>query len=425
MKLWTGQTISQLGTQVSLLAIPLTAVVTLHASAFQMGALTAVEYAPFLLVGLPAGVWVDRLRRRPILVAADVGRAAALGSIPVAYAVGTLSIWHLYAVSLVAGCLTVFFDVSYQSYLPSLVDRARLVEGNAKLEISRSGAQLAGPGLAGLLIGLMRPPPAISVDAASYVASVLFLAAIGQREPAPRRDGRGTGLRSEIRAGLGHVVHHQYLRPIAMCTGSGNLFTSMGVAVLVLFEVRSLGLSPAAIGGIAAAGNVGFLAGAALARRIGGRFGVGPTIAVSAVVFSAAGVLLPLTPKSSPAPLLIASLAMMSGGSAVYNITQVSLRQTITPDELLGRMNATMRFLVWGTMPIGSLIGGALGGAIGLRPTLWVAAAGGVLAAVPVLVSPVRAIGEMPAPAAEAVPVEVAAAGSGVPEIGAAAAVDI
>jgi MFS family permease len=404
MKLWTGQTISQLGTQVSLLAIPLTAVVTLKAGTFEVGALTAVEFAPFLLVGLPAGVWVDRLRRRPILIAADVGRALTLGSIPVAYALGTLSIWHLYAVSLVSGCLTVFFDVSYQSYLPSLVERAHLVEGNAKLEISRSGAQLAGPGLAGLLIGAMHPPPAITVDAASYVASVLFLLAIAQREPAPHRDGAATGMWSEIKQGLGFVLHHEYLRPIAMCTGTSNLFGTMAVAILVLFEVRGLGLSPAAIGGIAAAGNVGFLLGAVLARRIGTRLGVGPTILAGAAVFAAAGFLLPLAPRSSPAPVLVVSLAMLSGGSAVYNITQVSLRQTITAEGMLGRMNATMRFLVWGTMPIGSLLGGALGGAIGLRPTLWVAAAGGTLAVVPVLVSRVRSIGEMPAPALEAGP---------------------
>jgi MFS family permease len=401
MKLWTGQTISQLGTQVSLLAIPLTAVVTLKASAFEVGVLTAVEFAPFLLVGLPAGVWVDRLRRRPILIAADIGRAAALGSIAVAFALGTLSIWHLYVASLVSGCLTVFFDVSYQSYLPSLVERAHLIEGNSKMEISRSGAQLAGPGVAGLLIGLVKPPPAITVDALSYVASVLFLVAIRRPEPPPHPAADRPGMRSEIKEGLGYVLHHPYLRPIAMCTGTSNLFGTMSVAILVLFEVRSLGLSPAAIGVIAGLGNVGFLVGAMLARRISGRLGVGATILASAVVFSGGGFLLPLVPRSSPVPLLVASMALLAAGSAVYNITQVSLRQTITPERMLGRMNATMRFLVWGTMPIGSLIGGALAGWIGLRPTLWVAAAGGSLAVVPVFLSRVRGVETMPEPPPE------------------------
>src|SRR6266550_1713291 len=222
MKLWTGQTISQLGTQVTLLALHLSAIVVLKATTFEVGALTAIEFSPFLLIGLPAGVWVDRLSRRPILIAADVGRAAALGSVPIAYAFGGLTFWHLYAVSFVSGCLTVFFDVAYQSYLPSLVERGHLVEGNAKLEISRSGAQLAGPGLAGLLIGLIKAPPAIAVDALSYVGSVLFLLAIRKPEPPVEIPEQRASMWTDIRAGVGYVVRHPLLRPIAMCTSTSN-----------------------------------------------------------------------------------------------------------------------------------------------------------------------------------------------------------
>jgi MFS family permease len=403
MRLWSAETVSQLGTQVTMLALPLTAILVLHASPFQVGALSSVEFAPFLLVGLPAGVWVDRMRRRPILVAGDLGRALVLGSIPLAHWFHTLGMPHLYIAAFVAGICTVFFDVAYQSYLPSLVDRDQLTEGNAKLEISRSGAQLAGPGLAGLLVQLVTAPVAILADAISYVGSAAFVAMIRRPEPeipAPPPGGRPR-MRSQIAEGLRFVLRHPLLRPIAVCTSVSNLFFSMIFAIVILFAVRELGLSAGAIGVALGIGNVGFLGGAFIADRVARPLGLGPTIVASAVVFGVSGFLFPLATASSAIPFLIAGSFLSGLGSVVYNVNQVSLRQAITPERMLGRMNATMRFVVWGTMPIGALVGGALGGWIGLRATLWVAALGGSFAFLPPLLSPVRSLRRIPGAAPE------------------------
>ena len=399
-RLWSAETISQLGTQVTLLALPLIAILILRANPFEVGLLTAVEYLPFLLVGLPAGVWVDRLRRRPILIAADVGRALSLASIPVAHALGDLTLIHLYLVAFLNGTLTVFFDVAYMSYLPSLVERNQLMEGNSKLEVSRSGAELAGPGLAGALIQALTAPVAIIADAVSFFGSAVFLLLIRHREPAIRPDATEAPpkMRTEIGEGLRYVLRHRLLLPIAICTSTSNLFGHMAFAVYLVYAVRELGLSPGLIGVIFALGNVGFLVGAIAANRIARRLGIGTTIWLSAATYGPSLLLIPLAPRTAPVAFLIASWFLGSLGSVVYNVNQVSLRQAITSDRLQGRMNATIRFLVWGTMPIGAFAGGALGSAIGLRPTLFVAAVGGVFVVLPVLLSPVRKLREIPEP---------------------------
>lgn len=397
VRLWSAETVSQLGTQITLLALPLTAIVALHASPLEVGALTAVEHAPFLLVGLPAGVWVDRLPRRVLMVWGDIGRAVALATIPVAHWLGVLHVAQLYVVAFAVGVCTVFFDVAYQSFLPSLVGREHIVEGNAKLEGSRSAAQLAGPGLAGLLVGAVSAPPAIALDALSFVASALFLVGIAahasEEQLAPRRR-----MRTEVAEGIRHVLGHPLLRPIAACTSVSNLFGSMGVAVLVLYEVRELGLSAGTVGLVMTIGNAGVLLGALVATRVARRLGLGRAIVASAATFGVSFVLVALAPRAAPLPALVAGQFLYAWGGVVYNINQVSLRQTITPEHLLGRMNATMRFLVWGTMPIGGLAGGALGEAIGLHATLWVVAAGSALAAIPVAASAVRRLVTMPEP---------------------------
>jgi MFS family permease len=397
MRLWSAETISQLGTQVTMLALPLTAILILSASPFEVGALSSAEFAPFLIVGLPAGVWVDRMRRRPILIVGDLGRAAILASIPIAHWLGVLTIWQLYVAAFAVGVCTVFFDVAYQSYLPSLVERDKLLEGNAKLEISRSGAQLAGPGLAGALVQLVSAPVAIAADAASYVGSALFVLSIrggeGDAERASQPQGR---MRAQIGEGLGYVLRHPLLRPIAACTSISNLFSSMGMAIVVLFAVRELDLSPGAIGIAFAIGNAGLLGGAFFADRLAGPVGLGRTIIVSIVVAQIGAVALPLATPSTAVPVLAAAQLLFGVGAIVYNVNQVGLRQAITPDRMLGRMNATMRFVVWGTLPIGALVGGALGEAIGLRPTLWVAAIGGLFSVVPPLLSPVRSLRRIP-----------------------------
>jgi MFS family permease len=346
-------------------------------------------------------VWVDRLRRRPVLIAGDLGRVVALGSIPLAYKLHLLHMPQLYLVAFVSGICTVFFDVAYQAYLPSLVERDQLVEGNGKLEISRSGAQLAGPGLAGALIQILRAPVAIAADAISYLGSAIFVGWIRKPEPPVEphvaEDGSRVKMRTQIREGLRYVTRHKLLLPIAGCTASSNLFGSMTMAILVLFAVRDLGLSPGKIGAIFAVGNAGFLAGAFLPGRFARLLGVGWAIIASIAFGSVSALLIPFATRANAVPFLVASLAGLGFGSVIYNVNQVSLRQSITPIRMQGRMNATMRFMVWGTMPIGSFVGGILGNTIGLRPTLWVAAIGGQVSVLFPLLSQVRKLREIPA----------------------------
>lgn len=382
-RLWAGQTVSQLGSQVTLLALPLVAIRTLHAGAFEVGILAAAETAPFLLIGLPAGVWVDRWRRRPVLVVSDVGRAAVLATVPLAFALDMLTMAHLYVVALLMGVLTVFFDVAYQSYLPALVTRAQLVDGNSRLELSRSAAQVAGPGLGGVLVQLVRAPMAVAVDSASFLLSALFIRRIRTPEQpvAAAPDDQPLTMRRSIAEGVRYVMSHPLLKRLAVCTGVFNLFSAMGMAVFLLYAVRELGIDPAVIGLVFSLGSVGFVVGATLTRRITRRLGVGRALVLAAFVQGAAFALVPLAPPRTPLPFFVAAFALETCAAPVYNITQISLRQSITPAHLQGRMHATMRFVVWGTLPLGSLLGGSLGHTLGLRPTLWISAVGGTLGA--------------------------------------------
>ena len=393
--LWSSQTVSQFGSQVSLLALPLVAIVVLDASAFEVALLGVVEYLPFLLLSLPAGVWVDRLRRRPILVAADLVRAAALASIPLAYWADALSIWHLYAVGFVVGVGTVFFDVAYQSYLPSLVTRSELSEGNSKLEVSRSAAQLAGPGLGGVLIGILTAPVAVAADAVSFLVSGLLIGRIKTVEREPVTETRRS-LLSELLEGLRYVLRHEYVRGMATAVAIFNFFGNVGGSIILVYFVRELELGATTIGIVFGLGNVGFLVGAIVAKRIADRIGVGRSI-VGSMALSVPGLLLvPLAPRDLAVPFLIASGTIVGFAVVLYNVTAISLMQATTPDRLLGRMNASRRFFVWGVIPLGSLAGGTLASTIGLRPTLFVGAIGASLSVAPLLFSPVRSLARIP-----------------------------
>jgi MFS family permease len=411
LKLWSAETISVFGSQVTQLALPLTAVIILGATPAQMGILGAIEMAPFLFISLFAGVWVDRWRLRPVMVIADIGRAILLGSIPTAYFAGWLSIEYLFLIALLTGILTVFFDVAYQSYLPVLVNRDQLVEGNGKLEVSRSVAQITGPGLAGGLVQVASAPVAMAIDAVSFAFSALFLGLIRHTEPAkpPRTEKRN--IWKEIGEGLGVVFGNPYLRSIAACTGTSNLFGNIGTAVFTLYVIRDLHLDAVLLGLIFGIGSVGALIGAIMAGWTARRLGVGWTIIGTSAIFGVGALAAPVAggPVWFIVFTLTAGFFISSWVNPVYNITQVSLRQAITPHRLLGRMNASMRFLVWGTMPIGSLLGGLLGEVIGLRMTLLVAALGGFLAVLPVLFSPVRHLKTQPTPVDETSPETVAA----------------
>jgi MFS family permease len=416
VKLWSAETVSQFGTQVSLLAIPTVAALILHVSPFEFSLLGTIEFLPFLLFSLPAGVWVDRLRRRPILITGDLGRAISLASIPIAYELGMLSIWQLYVVGFVNGILTVFFDVAYQSYLPSLVDRDALVEGNSKLEVSRSAAQILGPGLAGGLIGLVRAPLAIVADSLSFVGSAFFVWRIRRSETQPVRaeaapGSRGPGMRAEIGDGLRYVLGHPYLRMIAGATGSSNLFSNIMMALYVYYAYNTLGLNPAALGLIFGIGSIGPLVGALTANRIAAAIGVGPAI-LGAIALSFPGnLLVPLAPREAPYAFLIVSAVLGGFSALVYNINQVSFRQAITPERMQGRMNATMRFIVWGTIPIGSVLGGLIASTpIGVTGAMWIGALGQVIPPLFILLSPVRSLHRMPEPTGDGLAIEEIAA---------------
>jgi MFS family permease len=391
LRLWGAQTISQFGSQVTLLGLPLVAILVLDASAFEVALLGALDFLPFLLFALPAGVWVDRLPRKPILVIGDLGRAIALATIPAAAVLDALTIWQLYAVGFAAGTLTVFFDVAYQSYLPSLVDRRQLVEGNSKLEVSRSSAQIAGPGAAGALVAAVTAPYALLVDAVSFVASGLLVLRIRTREQPPARAARRS-LRTELVEGIRYIVDDPRWRPLAIYVASVNFCTSLAFSIFLVYAVRELELSAAVIGVALGIGNVGPLLGALAAQRLGGRFGPGPTVIWSAAAAGPPLLLIPLAPEGLPVPFLIASQLLTGAAIVVFNVTAISLQQTLTPDWMLGRLTASRRFLVWGTIPLGSIAGGALGSTIGLRETLLLGSVAACLCFVPLVFSPLRSI---------------------------------
>jgi MFS family permease len=394
-RLWIGETVSQFGTMISLLALPLVAILYLHATTFQVGLLTTLETIAFLLVGLPAGAWVDRMRFRWVLVTNDVIRAVALGSIPLAKVLGVLTIGQMYGVALITSVSTVFFDVAYQSYLPALVDREALVEGNSKLQASESVSQIAGPGLGGLLIQALTAPYAVLLDACSFLWSAAWVGAIQARPPKPeRKPGRHLG--REIMEGLRFVVGNRLLRSIAMCTSSFNLFSSMTAAVFLVLLARNLGLSAGVIGLLLSISSVGGLIGSLVANRFAKRVGQGPAIWMSVAIAMPFGFVLPFVHRDWTLGLYAVAGLVLSISLVVYNITQVSFRQALCPPHLLGRMNATMRFMVWGTMPLGALIGGALGSSIGVRNALLVAAIGECLPVLPVFFSPLRTMRELP-----------------------------
>jgi hypothetical protein len=394
-RLWIGETVSQFGTMISQLALPLVAILVVHASTLEVGLMTTFQTAPFLLVGLPAGAWVERMRLRSVLIVNDLVRAAALGSVPLASLLGVLTIGQLYAAALVSGAATVFFDVAYQSYLPQLVDREQLVAANARLQASESVSQIAGPSAAGLLIQALTAPYAVLADALSFLWSAGWVTAIQARPPRPaRKPDRHLG--REIAEGLRFVLGSPLLRAIAICTGSSNLFGSIGMAVFYVLLARQLHVAPGIIGLISSAAAAGGLAGALGATRFAARLGQGPAIWISVTMAAPCAFAAPFAQRNWTLGLLAVAEAGLGASFVLYNITQVSFRQGLCPPGLLGRMNATMRFLVWGTLPLGGAIGGILGTVIGVRATLLVAAIGGAGAFLPVYLSPLRRMRALP-----------------------------
>ncbi len=398
-QLWIGDTISQVGTQLSQLALPVLAVTVLQAGPREMGLLTAFETLAFLVVGLPAGAWVDRWRKKRVLVTGDVVRALALASIPLAWALGHLTLGQLYVVALLAGVATVFFDVAYQSYLPSIVAGDQMVDGNAKLQASQSVAQVGGPAVGGALLRVVSAPVLIAVDAVSFAVSAFFVRRIRHVETPPSRESRRP-LRVEIGEGLSFVVRHPLLVRITACTSISNFASGIVNALFVLYVLRTLGLGTAVVGAVFSVAAVGGLLGAVVTSRVVRFVGEARTIPVAAVLFGLGELATPLAAYLSgtgPQVVLLTVGAAIAGvGVVVYNVTQVSFRQRLCPPALLGRMNASVRFIVWGSLPLGGLAGGFLGEGIGIVPTLWIAAGLHLASSLPVLLSPLPRMRDLP-----------------------------
>lgn len=394
-RLFLADTASQAGAQVLLLALPLVAVTALDASPFEMGLLVACETLAFAVIGLPAGAIVDRLRKREVMVVSDWGRALALASIPLAWWLDVLTMYQLYGVALVLGVFTVFFDVSYQSYLPHLVEREQLVKGNSALEVVRTVAQLGGPGAGGYLIQVLTAPFALIVTVFGFAWSALCLKGIRKAE---ERQERSTDahLGREILEGLRFVLGHRLLRLIAGCTGTANLFNAVTSSMFLLLLAGELRLGAGTIGLLLAASGLGGLAGAGLVARLTGWLGQGPVMWMSIALTAPFGFVLPWVEADWRLGLVALQGFMYGLGVVVYNVTQLSFRQAATPDHLLGRMNATMRFLVWGTLPLGGLIGGVLGELVGVREAILVGVIGQALAFLWVFLSPMRTMRELP-----------------------------
>jgi len=394
LRFWLSQTISMVGSQVGYLAIPLVAVLILGAGAFQTGALTASSRLPFLVFGLLVGVLADRYRRRPMLIWTYLVRALALLWIPVAAALDILSMAQLYVVAFVIGSLTLLSDIAAQSLLPSLAPERRIIDANSNLEVSRSSTDLIGPSIAGGLIQAVTAPFALLLDVVTYLVATVLLIVTPIREELPARDKAQPSMLADIREGLGFVLRHHLLRWNALTSAFSNLFTNMLLAVLLLYAVRGLNLNPGTIGVVFAIGSVGALAGAASGQRLATRFGMGPTLIVSNSVIGCGALLLALATGPQPVRLIWTTVAytVFCFGYPACNVAVISLRQLLAPGHLLGRTNATMRFLTWGTMPLGAFAGGVSGTWLGLRSTMIVAGAGLLLPPVLLLISPLRRV---------------------------------
>lgn len=368
-KLWTGQTVSIFGSLITRTALPFAAILTLHASPIELGLLTAADVAPGILAGLIAGAWIDRLRRRPLMIASDLGRALLLASIPLAYLLGVLHITQLYLVALLAGTLTTVFEVAYLAYLPSVVGRQQLLEGNSRLAASASVAESASFGLGGWLVQLFSAPLAIAIDAVSFLWSAASLALIRAPEPPPLPEGERQGMRREIGEGLRLVLHD---RPLRVLAGSAALLTlSMGIgsALFMLYVTRNLGFEPGVLGMIFAVGGVSSLLAAALTPRLTARLGETRAMAVGLALTALGSLLVVLAPGATilGVAFLVGQQLVGDSGATLFLVNNKSLVQAAAPDRLLGRVTATVRFGTVVTMLAGSLAGGLLGELLGVR----------------------------------------------------------
>lgn len=397
VRLWIGETFSQAGEQVGTLAIPVLAVLVLNATAQQVGLLSAAETLAFLVIGLPVGAWVDRMRKRRVMMTADAVRALALASIPVLWWSGLLQVWQLFVIGAVVGGATVFFDVTYQSYVPRLVEPRQVTAANSGLETSAQVARVGGPAASGGLLAIMPAPLVVLATSIGYVFSFGFVASIRDAEPRHQKTPQASLVR-EIGEGLRFVFGNRLLRRIVMMTAASNLFEGLVTVLMSLFVLRELGLSPAVFGLIGAIGAIGGILGAVSSSTLSRRIGEGRIIVVAALVSAVSPFLIPVAAAvpSAAIVLLIVGEFFFMFAVVVYNVAQLSFRQRICPPPLLGRMNASIRFVVWGVIPIAGVGGGALGGWIGIVPTMWIGCVLGLLSCSVVVFSPLVRLRQLP-----------------------------
>ena len=389
VRFWIGQSISVFGDQISALAIPLTAVLALNASALEVGILTAMAWLPHLVFSLPAGVWIDRrAHRRRNMIVVDILRSAALATIPVAWWLGALTMWQLVAVAFAVGGLTVVFDLSNASFFVALVHRSQYVDANSKFSTTRSLSYIAGPSTAGFLVQVLTAPVAIAGAALSFVVSALALRGVKVHEPAV--EPSDSSARADLREGFRYLAHEPVLRASVACTSIINFFSFFVFAIFVLYASRTLGLSAGVIGVVLGAASVGALGGALIAPRVGRRLGIGRAVVLGAVLFPAPMALFPLAHGDAwlAASLLLAGEFLASVGVMIFDVNQNSLMLMLIPHEVRSRVVGVSRFFNYGTRPFGALLGGVLGSAIGLRPTLWVGVLGCLLGVFFLLASP-------------------------------------
>jgi predicted MFS family arabinose efflux permease len=375
-RLWLGQSVSFVGSEVTLVALPLAAVLLLDADAREMGYLVAGQNLPMIFFGLLAGVWVDRARRQPILVATNFGSAALLAAIPTAALLGQLDMLLPGAVAFGANTMSVIGTVADRAFVASLVPRAQLVAANSRIQFSYSLSKTVGPGLAGVLVQTVTAPIAILLDVVTFAVAGTLYASIRHRETLPAR--RDAHVVADVLEGLRRVARHDVLRPLVLCGATHNVCSTAIVAVYVLYLTRSLEVTPTLLGAILVAGGVGSVLGSLAAGRLTDRIGIGPALIWSQALTGVARLLIPLAggPLAVVVLVLAVSELVLGAVRAVFNITQISLRQTVTEAAYQGRVNATIGFLLWAFTPIGALAGGYLGDTIGLNATLWLAGSG-------------------------------------------------
>jgi MFS family permease len=396
-RLWSAQAVSEFGSQVTLLALPLTALLTLHARPYEVALLATADTLPSLALGIPAGVWVDRVRRRPVMIAADLGRAAVLVSVPAAYGLGILTLPHLYAAAVLNGSLSVLFEIASQAYLPSVVGPGQLLEANAKFESSRVIGWAAGPGAGGGLVSLVTAPVALLADAASFVASAGFIGSVvaceQPREPTP---DAARSMRRELREGASYVLRHPYLRPLLASHALANLALGVVWAIVIVYAVRVLGLSAALVGLAFSVGQIGGFAGAVFGQRVAQLAGVGRTIVVAFSLFGPATLLLAIAAKSAAMLFVAIGWALENLARALYGISATSVRQALVPNHMQARAVGFTTTAGTGAFPLGTAIGGVLAEGFGLRLAMVIGALISFLPLIPVAASPVRSLHDLP-----------------------------